>query len=432
MKQSNTPQVCIVAIDTMWGAIEWILPLCKYLKDTKELQIVFVLFRHNVKDIFQDNSSLEVLVKDVSDNRCYDMSSFAPSWSSFILKYLRRFKKKPLSYGYKLWERLSWKVFSRVYIKKWIHELNPFAILKDNFGSFSGQFKVFLTEANKRGCSLIRFPSAPSFTYLPGLWIDLQSHDFQSSDFQADLNIVDNTWDADYLEANNQKSIVVGTPKFDASWIKYLEKRSDLTGIPDVQADKYILILLKNEKSAVFDHVDFTSLLREIIKTSLMFEGFSIILKPHPRQDIELLQRIVHEYKSTRISVSNQPSFNLINKAHIIVAMPSGVILDALIAGKPVIEYFHFNELERALQSKFKLIPKNFLGGMSCLDSNGRATSVFRAKGLVAPADDPESLEDWLTKFHDNAKWEGTSKIRNIFPSIPMKKAADTIMAFAG
>ena len=93
MKQSNTSPVCIVAIDTMWGAIEWILPLCKYLKDTKELQIVFVVFRHNGKDIFQDKSSMERRVKEVCDNRCYDRSSFAPSWSCFRLKYLRRCKK---------------------------------------------------------------------------------------------------------------------------------------------------------------------------------------------------------------------------------------------------------------------------------------------------------------------------------------------------
>ncbi|HDH00231.1 MAG TPA: hypothetical protein ENG80_00270 [Nitrospirae bacterium] len=192
------------------------------------------------------------------------------------------------------------------------------------------------------------------------------------------------------------------------------------------------MILLKNEKSAIFNHLDFTSILREIIKTSLIFEEFRIILKPHPRQDLALLHRTVGEFKSTRISVSNKPSFNLISKAHIIVAMPSGVIIDALIAGKPVIEYFHFNELERALLSAFKSIPKNFLGGMSCLDSNGNATSVFRAKGLVAPADDPESLEEWISKFRDNAEWEGTAKIRDIFPSIPMEKAADTIMAFAG
>lgn len=120
MKQSNNPSVCVVAIDTMWGAIEWILPLCKYLKDNKDMQIVFVLFRYNAKDIFRENKFLKMLVDDVSDNRCYDMSFFAPSWGRFILKNLKRFKKKPLSYGCTLWERLLWKVFSRVNMNKLI------------------------------------------------------------------------------------------------------------------------------------------------------------------------------------------------------------------------------------------------------------------------------------------------------------------------
>jgi hypothetical protein len=390
------------------------------------------LFRHNAKDIFKENGFLEKLVNEVSNNRCYDISYFAPSWSRLILNYLRWFKKKPFSYGYKIWDRFSMKCFFRIYTEKWMNEASPFVILKDNLRGCSLEFKVMLRSAQKKGCRLVRFPSAPSFTYCPGLWVDLKLHDFITSDLEADINIVSNKWDADYLKLNKQKAIVVGTPKFNESWITYLEERSDLYGGDDFITDKYILVLLKNEQSAIFDHVDFVSLLKEIIKTSLLFEEYCIVLKPHPRQDLTLLNSIIQEYNSSRILISNNPSFSLINKAKIIVTMPSGVMIDALIAGKPVIEYFHFNVLDRLLKRRFKSIPKNFLGGMSCLDHAGNASSVFRVKGMVAPANDPESLKEWLNKFRDNVAWEGTAIIRDIFPRIPMEKAADAIMAFAG
>ena len=111
--------------------------------------------------------------------------------------------------------------------------------------------------------------------------------------------------------------------------------------------------------------------------------------------------------------------------------MPSGVVMDALIMGKPVIEYFQLKKLSVSLKNKFKTVPENYLGGMSYPDKDGNATSVFRALGLVAPADNPEELKRWLEKFIKGKSWEGTEKIRRIFPDIPIKKAADTIMATA-
>ncbi len=439
MKKADNSLTVIVIINSMWGAIEWILPVCKYLKDENGLQIIFIICRYDSRELFNENTFLEELVNEVTDRRCYDLSYFFPRWSKIILRYLRRYQNKPHRLGHKflfMWEKFSWRYLSRYSAQQWICKLKPFVILKDGFGGVLKSFDVFIKAAKENDCKFICFPTSPSFTYYPERWNkgnrpNSKFKDHRVDFYPADLYIVDNNWDAEHFKSCGKESVVVGTPKYDDSWLKYLGTRINSKEKPEEGSDNNILILLKNNKSLIFQYIEFDRLLEEIIDTSLLFENFNLILKPHPRQDLELLNNIVGKYQYSKLSISHQPSFNLIRKSKILIAMPSGVILDALIMGKPVIEYFHLKKLNDLLRNKFNTIPKNFLGGMSYLDGDGNATSVFRAMGLVAPADNPEELQRWLEKFGKGQSWEGTKKVREIFPNIPVKKAADTIMATA-
>lgn len=442
---SRWPMSVIVIIESMWGAIEWILPVCKYLKDNYSgLQFIFILSRYNSKDIFRENTFLEELVNEVTDKRCYDLSYFFPRWSKFVLKYLGKFRNKPRSLGYKFlfrWEKFSWRYLSGCSMRKWIYELRPFVILKDNFWGILKNFDIFSEAAKENGCKVICFPTAPSFGYSPDIWEDIwEKRSFRDNElkdtrvgfYPADLFIVDNTWDADYFRLCGKESVVVGTPKFDEFWIKYLETRCESGEKQKETSDHNMLVLLKNDKSVIFEYVGFENLLKEIIETALLFEKYKLILKPHPRQDLDLLNRIVRRYNSSRVLISHQPSFGLIRKSEILIAMPSGAIFDALIMGRPVIEYFPLKTLNGILRNKFKTIPKNYLGGMSYIDEDGDATSIWRAKGLVAPADNPEELRIWLEKFRNGEPWEGTVEIREVFSNVSIKKAAETIMAMGG
>jgi hypothetical protein len=429
----------IVIINSMWGAIEWILPVCKYLKDENGLQIVFIIYRFDSRELFNENTFMEELVNEITNKRCYDLSYFFPKWSKIILRYLRRFKNKPHTLINKflfMWEKISWEYFSKQSVKKWIYRLKPSVMLKDGFRGIIESSEVFLKTVKDEGCKVICFPTALSFTYYPGKGFVGGLYDFKFKDprvdfYPADIFIVDNTWDAEYFKSRGKESVVVGTPKFNDSWIKYLGTRFNSKEKLEERSDNNILILLKNNKSLIFQYIEFEKLLEEIIETSLLFEDYNLILKPHPRQDLDILNSIVSKYKSSKVSISHEPSFALIGKSKMIVAMPSGAIFDALIMGRPVIEYCHLKKLSDLLRTKFNTIPKNYLGGMSYLDKDGNTTSVFRALGLVAPADNPEELKRWLGKFTKGESWGGAEKIREIFPNIPVKKAADTIMAVA-
>lgn len=446
MKKQDNSLTMIVIINSMWGAIEWILPVCKYLKDENGMQIVFIIYRFDSRELFNENTFMEELVNEITNKRCYDLSYFFPKWSKFILRYLRRFKTKPHSLGYKflfMWEKVSWEYLSKQSVKKWIYRLKPSVMLKDGFRGIIESSEVFLKTVKDEGCKVICFPTALSFTYYPGkgfvgdLYDFKYLYDFKIKDprvdfYPADIFIVDNTWDAEYFKSRGKESVVVGTPKFNDSWIKYLGTRLNSKEKLKERSDNNILILLKNNKSFIFQYIEFEKLLEEIIETSLLFEDYNLILKPHPRQDLDLLNNIVGKYRNSKVSITQKPSFSLIRKSKMIVAMPSGAIFDALIMGRPVIEYFHLKKLSDLLRTKLNTIPKNYLGGMSYFDKDGNATSVFRALGLVAPADNPEELKRWLGKFTKGEYWAGTEKIRDIFPDIPIKKAADTIMAIAG
>ena len=102
-----------------------------------------------------------------------------------------------------------------------------------------------------------------------------------------------------------------------------------------------------------------------MINACLKIKNAALTLKPHPRQDIFLLREIISQYRDANITISNEPSFSLITKAGLIIAFPNGVIIDALILGRPVIEYFDYPGLNKTLRDKFGQIPAGVLGGMS-------------------------------------------------------------------
>ena len=137
------------------------------------------------------------------------------------------------------------------------------------------------------------------------------------------------------------------------------------------------------------------------------------------------------KYGEKRIIVSEESAALLLGKAEFIVAMPSGVILDALIMDKPVIEYFNYEKLNSILKNKYGGIPKNAFGGMSCIDEKGRLTSVFRKMNFVIPADTPDELSHAIEKVKIGAFSCGTGDVRKIFPDNSSKLAAETILSMA-
>lgn len=417
----------------MLGSMEWILPVCKYLKkqDTT-VNIIFLILRYQKDDIFKNNQFIRDLTNDISSNQCYDFYDLLPKWvklGSVVFNYLeRKMPVIPLYKIYNLWLRMNWKIFKKKIAQEFIDMIKP------DIGLMDTPHNDFFMECKKRGINTGFFLTSPSFAFSSEVWVDEHKRNLYSSNLDYDFFLVDTDWTFNFFKSlyNDRSVFNIGTPKFDTEWINYLIEKSDsLEWALNSDYTCIVLVLLKNESSCIFEEISFEDLLNEILHVCSNIKNAHVILKPHARQNIELLNRIINRYPDMKITVSNLPSFYLMSKARHIVSMPSGVILDALVMGRAVIEYFTYGKLNDVLMHKYGQIPKNSLGGMSYLDRDRRVTSVFRGKGLVLSADTPQELESLLSKLSSGTCMSNGNNVRSMFPDNSSQRAASVIMSMA-
>ncbi|OGW47580.1 MAG: hypothetical protein A2Y66_03265 [Nitrospirae bacterium RBG_13_41_22] len=420
----------------MWGSIEWILPACKYLNDHYDnVKIVFLILRERKNEIFKDNHELEGLTIEVSSKECVDLYHFLPGWVVYSLNFMGWLGRKMPGVLSRLsrkahphWFKLNWHIFGTKRFRRWIDKIQPTLALMDSDG-----YGVF-RELKRKEINIGFFLTSPSFAFSPIVWVDKDKRRLMYLHSPFDFFLVDTKWAADFFKgiAGERPVFEVGCPKFDTFWINYLKEKSDF-GLNDSREHdfKHILVLLKNESSIIFKYIDFREALAEIIDSCLKIKNVHLTLKPHPRQNMILLKEIVSQYPGGRITVSNEPSFVLINKSDLIIAFPNGVIIDALILRRPVVEYFDYIKLNRILKDEFGQIPTGILGGMSYLDINGSLTSVFRGLGLVLEANKQDELEPLIIKLINSDVSPEVKDIRNIFPDDGSKRAAETILSMA-
>ena len=423
----------IVCIYGMWGSIEWILPACKYLRDNHDgVEVTFLILRKRRKEIFKSNSELEELTREVTSNECIDLSEFLPCWVTFFSNIIVWLESKMLGIVFRklhvLWFKLNWRILGKRQFRMWVNRIKPdIAVMdSDNSGIFN--------ELKKQKIKVGFFLTSPSFAFSPHVWLDRDKRHRMYAEAPFDFFLVDTIWAEDFFKgiAKDKSVFRVGCPKFDIFWIDYLkEKFRKSIDKPAGSNFKNILILLKNESSVIFECINFKESLIEMINACLKTKNAALILKPHPRQDIFLLREIISQYRDANITISNEPSFSLITKADIIVAFPNGVIIDALILGRPVIEYFDYPALNKTLRDKFGRIPIGVLGGMGYIEEDGSLTSVFRGFRLVLEANKQDELELLIIKLINGGITPEIKDIRNIFPDNASKKTAEALLTIA-
>ena len=192
-----------------------------------------------------------------------------------------------------------------------------------------------------------------------------------------------------------------------------------------------ILVLLKNEYSIYSDLNDFQKLLKDIISVCLKGNAAHVIIKPHPRQDLQLLSKILNQYSREHLTVSEESAISLICKSNVVIAMPSSVIFTALIMERPVIEYLDFNRINRILKRENKTISKGSIYGWDkSLTDSGELTSIYRKLKLAHGANNLKELETWIERYNmGNLPSYGTENLREIFPDGASKKIADIILS---
>jgi len=414
----------------MWGSLEWILPVCKRINERyNDVETVFLIRRRFKDEIFSGNSELKKLTQEISGGKCYDHMDIAPRWIKAVSGIIDKLRKiSRLGFLEKvndIWFRVSWRLFEKKTYQVWLKSVKPDVVL-----TFSHKNALF-RECKKRNIKIGFFLTSPSFAFSNNVWVDKDKRRLKYRDAHFDFFLVDTEWTSDFFKSISSEKPVfcVGTPKFDTSWIGYINKRRE--SLDSDVSKSTVLILLKNKSSYVFSEIEFEKTIKEIIETLIKGGIENIIMKPHPRQDLGLLEKISKEFKNAHISISQDPSFNLITKVQYIVSLPSGVILDVLLADKPVIEYFPYGELNDIFKRRHNRIPKNALGGIGCVNDKNRLTSIFRHMGFVIPADTPDELIEAMSGVDKGKRAENAREIRKIYPDNASEKAAETIVRIA-
>src|SRR3990167_5478729 len=190
----------ITGVQAMSGSLEWILPVCHYLKNhSTGVEIIFLFLRQSKKEIFRDNQELEELAREISSDRCYDMNDLLPGWVKGGSRTLLRLDKSipaiPFHKLEKVWFKLNWKILKERSIRAWINEMQPKISLMDN------QNNPVFTELKKRGIKVGFFPTAPSFSFFPEIWTDKNRLYDANADLDFDFFLVDTDWTYEFFKS---------------------------------------------------------------------------------------------------------------------------------------------------------------------------------------------------------------------------------------
>lgn len=153
--------------------------------------------------------------------------------------------------------------------------------------------------------------------------------------------------------------IPIGYPKANSQWVKSISEFSEncFLGLPD----KFVLILArgpnKNDAPSFFYDDDLKRTISDIARSIRdVSENTKIIIKPHPKQDLETLSNYADEYG---VIISNEPTYILALKAVASVSMLTSAVLDVILQNKPVVHYV--NEPSEHFYSNYPSVKGNNL-----------------------------------------------------------------------
>lgn len=152
------------------------------------------------------------------------------------------------------------------------------------------------------------------------------------------------------LESQNQ-TIEIGYPRLYKSWLetlkisskKYLE--DDLNITLDGKAESLVSIFLPSTVKGIFEERELKEWIQEVIFClDSVFPDALIVLKPHPMQNITIVEEALAEINNKSSNITYLHSGLLASQSILIVSHHSSTIIDALALNKPVVQHHKFTE----------------------------------------------------------------------------------------
>lgn len=180
----------------------------------------------------------------------------------------------------------------------------------------------------------------------------------------------------------------VGLLKYDAQWLERITD-SSTAGDQDEPRSAHNrrtwLFLTRGPVNEAMDTADYGRLIEALAKSLIDRPDVRLLVKPHPREDLELLRASLPGREGERWCITHQHPYVAARQAELAIAMWSSVILDAAAADKPVIELYRFR------------YPNHYLAYLP----GGRLGSTHAALGICEPASTHEELENAIKAWED-------------------------------
>jgi len=181
---------------------------------------------------------------------------------------------------------------------------------------------------------------------------------------------------------------VVGYPRLDREWQEVVVRASQQevmeAGVPD---DRPVILWITRPIAASYcNEESWTRITRATLRVFRQQPDFHVIVKAHPRQELERLHQELSELPRDRWTLWKGCTTSAASRADIAVSVWSSAVMDVLALGKPVIEFFEYAK-ESFVQAR---------------RPDGKISGGWREQGLVAPADSEADVHRLLELWRRN------------------------------
>jgi hypothetical protein len=341
---SDKPPVIILIVSKSFGEVDWILPVLVHLKQQQPQWRIITLFGHKlIHDFLVLNTALYAEFSKISSLNIVPQEigslfrdEIEPGQVKMILKDYNEDQYCPF--------------------KTEVERFCPHALVV----SYPHSNHIF----SNRATDALRHCATPDAYSSHDIFLLCSDHDIPY-------------WSA-YVDVAKIRTF--GYPRYDGWWVDRLLAAPGLADSPEYrrarQAGKVFFYISRGAHSVYLSQKDYEYLLRSTLEEVLRYEDALLLIKAHPRQDMEELKRILDGYDPRRWLVSGLHLMQLAALAQVVISGWSSGILDALAVNRPVIEFWRFSGKD----------PDCRIG------PDGRPTTIYRELGLARPAETREEL----------------------------------------
>jgi UDP-N-acetylglucosamine 2-epimerase len=167
--------------------------------------------------------------------------------------------------------------------------------------------------------------------------IDKTSYGKRSNSEKSTILLFD-SHNSNYMKKMGyDKQYVIGYPIFFPEWIEIV---NDYCTELNYQ-NQTILIYSRHVNERYMDLDKYIELLSSTLRViRAKFKNISIVIKPHPREDIQAIHKIIKSQNILNVTISYEHPAVLAKNAKMAITFWGSVILESLSMGVPTVEYY--------------------------------------------------------------------------------------------